>query len=199
MILSAPTFARVGIVLFLATVLQISGVAQLEVLGSAANLVPLAVAGVAFFGGSIAGAGSGFAAGLLLDLALGHTAGISSLVLTAVGYGAGRYRELRDPAHVLAPIPFAAFATLGYLASLGAVSFMLGIDAVVSPVLLLREILVTVLLNALLAVPVFWVLRRVLRGSLVSDPTVRGRRQRTRETGPIGLRGLEVKRGSPGI
>lgn len=199
MTLSAATFARVGMVLILATVLQISGVVQLEVLGSAANLVPLAVAGIAFLGGSIAGAGSGFAAGLLLDLALGHTAGISSLVLTAVGYGAGRYRELRDPAHALAPFAFGALATLGYLLALAAVSFMLGIDAVVSPLLLLRETLVTVLLNGLIAVPMFWALRRVLGGSLVSDPTVRGRRQRTRETGPIGLRGLEVKRGSPGI
>ncbi len=199
MIATPGTFARAGIVLFLATVLQISGIAQFDVLGSGADLIPLAVLGLAFYGGSVAGASSGFAAGLLLDLALGHTAGISSLVLTAVGYGAGRYRELKDPAHGLAPIPFAALGTLGYLLALAAVSFMLGVDAVVSPFLVLQEIVVAVLLNAVLALPFFWLLGRVLRGSLVSDPTVRGRRQRTREAGPIGLRGLEVKRGSPGL
>lgn len=199
MIPTPGTFARAGAVLFFATILQISGVAQVGVLGSAGNLIPLAVVGVAFYGGSIAGAASGFGAGLLLDLALGHTAGISSLVLTAVGYGAGRYRELKDPAHGLAPIPFAALGTLGYLAALAGASFMLGVDAVVSPLLLLKEIVVSVLLNTVLALPFFWLLGRVLRGSLVSDPTVRGRRQRTRETGPIGLRGLEVKRGSPGL
>ena len=42
--------------------------------------------------------------GFLLDLAAGQTMGASSLVLTAVGYGVGRYRELRDPAHGLLPI-----------------------------------------------------------------------------------------------
>lgn len=193
------TFARVGAILLLATVLQIAGLAQLDVLGSTASLVPLVVAGIAFFGGSIAGAGSGFAGGLLLDLALGHTAGTSSLVLTAVGYGAGRQREVRDPAHGLAPILFAVLATLAYLVASAAVSFMLGIEAAVSPLLVLREVIVTVVLNALLALPVFWLLGRALRGSLVSDPTVRGRRHRTREAGPIGLRGLEVKRGSQGV
>ena len=85
MIATPGAFLRVGAILLLAVVLQISGFAQMRVLGSSANLIPLAVAGIAFFGGSVPGAASGFAAGLLLDLALGHTAGTSSLVLTAVG------------------------------------------------------------------------------------------------------------------
>jgi rod shape-determining protein MreD len=191
MIATPGTFLRVGAILLIAVVLQISGFAQMRVLGSSANLVPLAVAGVAFFGGSVPGALTGFSAGLLLDLALGHTVGTSSLVLTAVGYGAGRYREVKDPAHGLAPIAFGLGATAGYLLALGAVTFMLGIEASVS-LLVFRDILVTVLLNGLLSLPVFWILGRVLRGALVSDPLARGRRQRTREAGPIGLRGLEV-------
>ena len=40
--------------------------------------------------------GFGFAVGLLVDVALLQTLGVSSLLL-AVGYGAGRLRELRDP------------------------------------------------------------------------------------------------------
>jgi hypothetical protein len=68
---------------------------------------------------------------------------------------------------------------------------MLGVEASVS-LLVLRDVVVTVLLNGLLALPVFWLLGRSLRGALVSDPLARGRRQRTREAGPIGLRGLEV-------
>jgi rod shape-determining protein MreD len=192
-VISTPgTFLRVGLILLLAVVLQISGLAQLQVLGSTANLVPLVVAGVAFFGGSQPGAVTGFAAGLLLDLSLGHAVGASSLVLTAVGYGAGRYREVRDPAHGLAPIPFALCATGGYLVAFAAVSFMLGIEASVNPLAVLRETIVTVLLSGLLALPVFWILRRILRGALISDPLARRRRERTREPGPIGLRGLEV-------
>ena len=69
---------------------------------------------------------------------------------------------------------------------------MLGVEASVSPLALVREIAVTVLLNALLALPVFWILRRLLRGTLVSDPMARRRRDSTRDAGPIGLRGLEV-------
>ncbi|MBA2566426.1 MAG: rod shape-determining protein MreD [Thermoleophilaceae bacterium] len=191
MIPTPGAFLRVGVILLLAVVLQISGFAQMRILGASANLIPLAVAGVAFFGGSVPGAASGFAAGLLLDLALGHTAGTSSLVLTAVGYGAGRYREVRDPAHGLAPMAFGLAATAGYLLALGGVTFMLGVEASVS-LLVLRDVVVTVLLNGLLALPVFWLLGRTLRGALVSDPLARGRRQRTREAGPIGLRGLEV-------
>lgn len=191
MILAPGTFARIGGLLLLAVVLQVSGVAQVHVLGATANLIPLVVIGVAFFGGSIPGAATGFAAGLLLDLSLGHLVGSSSLVLTALGYGAGRYREVNDPAHGLAPIGFALAGTAGYLVATAAVTFMLGVEAQIS-LLLVREIVVTVLLNGLLALPVFWVLGKALRGALVSDPRVRGRRQRTRETGPIGLRGLEV-------
>lgn len=192
MIPSPGTFLRLGVIVLLAVVLQISGLAQLRVLGASANLIPLVVAAVAFFGGSVAGVATGFAAGLLLDLAIGHTTGVSSLVLSAVGYGAGRYREVKDPAHGLAPVAFVALATAGYLIGFAGVSFMLGIEAAVSPLPILRDLLVTVLLNCLLALPLFWLLGRTLRGSLVSDPLARGRRQRTRDTGPIGLRGLEV-------
>jgi hypothetical protein len=48
-------------------------------------------------------------------------------------------------------------------------------------------------LNALLAIPVFVGIRRILRPSLAVDPVELGRRRRSpRETGPIGLRGLEI-------
>ena len=191
MILAPATAARIGAILLVAVVLQISGVAQIQVLGATGNLIPLVVAALAFFGGSIPGAATGFAAGLLLDLSLGQLTGTSSLVLTAIGYGAGRYREVKDPAHGLAPIAFGLAATGAYLVGMAVVSFLLGVEASIS-FLLLREIVVTVLLNGLLAVPVFWLLGIALRGALVSDPRARGRRQRTRETGPIGLRGLEV-------
>jgi hypothetical protein len=51
----------------------------------------------------------------------------------------------------------------------------------------------TVLLGAVLALPVFVGVRRVLRPSLAVDPLdTRRRRRPPRETGPLGLRGLEV-------
>jgi rod shape-determining protein MreD len=189
---TAGSFLRVVGVLLVVVVLQVSGLSQLSVLGASPNLVPLAVAGMAFLAGSVTGALTGFTVGLVLDLAVGQTVGATSLVLTAVGYGSGRYREVRDPAHGLSPIVFGAGATAAYLLAFAAVSFMLGVEASINALALLREMAVTVALNVVLALPVFWVLRRALRGALVSDPLARRRRDPERDAGPIGLRGLEV-------
>ena len=161
-------------------------------LGGHADLVVLVVAAVAYYAGSVSGCATGFAAGFLLDLASGGTMGTSSLVLSAVGYGVGRVREVRDPSHGLLPIPVGAAATAGWVTAFAAVSFMLDVCARLSP-LLIRDAIVTVLLSALLALPVFGGCRRLLRPALRVDPfDVRRRRQRPRETGPLGLRGLEV-------
>lgn len=192
MIAGPATFLRVGLLLLLAVVLELSAVGHIGLLGGNVDLVPLVVAAIAYYAGSIAGSASGFAMGFLVDLAVGQTMGASSLVLTAVGYGVGRFRELRDPAHGLLPIPVGAVATAGWVTTFAAVSFMLDIGPTVSPVVI-REMIVTVLLNALIALPVFAGCRRVLRPSLVVDPAEVSRRRRPpRETGPLGLRGLEV-------
>jgi rod shape-determining protein MreD len=173
-------------------VLQLSAFSQIGIAGGHADLVVLAVAAVAYYGGSVSGSAAGFTAGFLLDLLTGATMGASSLVLTAVGYGVGRFREVRDPSHGLLPIPVGAAATAAWVTAFAAVSLMLDIGARVSP-LVLRDMVVTILLNALLALPFFMGARRLLRPSLVVDPLeVRRRRRPPREAGPLGLRGLEV-------
>ncbi len=119
--------------------------------------------------------------------------GASSLVLTAVGFGVGRFREVRDPSHGLMPVPVGAAATAGWVITFAAVSFMLDVGARVSP-LVIRDMVLTVLLNALL-----WP-SPCSCSSAVSCarrwPWIRsssGRRRRPpRETGPLGLRGLEI-------
>jgi hypothetical protein len=71
---------------------------------------------------------------------------------------------------------------------------MLEIGASVSP-LVLREAIITVLLNVALALPFFALVRRVLRPVLAVDPLARLRRRADPiESGPLGLRGLEVRR-----
>ncbi|HEX8075752.1 MAG TPA: rod shape-determining protein MreD [Thermoleophilaceae bacterium] len=191
MTLSPRTAVTIALLVLLGVVIQISGLAQLRILGAPPDLTPLVVAAVALFAGSVPGAVTGFCVGLLLDLALAQNVGSSSLVLTAVGYGVGRYGELRDPAHGLIAIPVGLAATAGYLLAFAAVSFMLQIQASVSA-LVLRDALVTTLLNAIIAVPVFGGVRRLLRPILLVQPSGRRRRAETRPTGPIGLRGLEV-------
>jgi rod shape-determining protein MreD len=192
MILSPGAFLRVGFLLLLAVVLQLSGLSQIGILGGHADVVVLVVAAVAYYGGSVPGSAAGFTAGFLLDLLTGATMGASSLVLTAVGYGVGRFREVRDPSHGLLPIPVGVAATAGWVVAFAAVSLMLDIGARLSP-LVIRDMIVTVLLNALLALPIFTGCRKLLRPSLAVDPLeVRRRRRPPRETGPLGLRGLEV-------
>ena len=185
---------RSGILVLLVVVIQISGIQAMPILGGTIDLNPLGVAAVAIYAGSTTGAIVGFSTGLLLDMAIGQTMCLSSLVLTALGYGVGRYRDLRDPAHGLLPLPVAAVATLGYLVAIAGVSFLLEIGASVS-VLVFREAIITVLLNVALALPFFALVRRVLRPVLVVDPLQRMRRRsEPRGSGPIGLRGLEVNR-----
>jgi rod shape-determining protein MreD len=190
--LAPQTFVRAGLLALAAVIIQISGFGPGRILGGYPDLVPLVVAAVAIYAGSLSGAAMGFATGFLLDLLVGGTMGLSSLVLTAVGYGVGRYREVRDPAHGLMPIPVAAAATLAWVATYAAVSFMLDVGASVSAYVL-RDMLLTVLINVFLALPVFAFVRWVLRPVLLVDPVETRRRRRAPiEQGPIGLRGLGI-------
>lgn len=185
-------YLRCALLAIAAVLLQISGLGSGRVLGGYVDLAPLVVAAVAIYAGAVPGAAMGFGTGLLLDLLVGGTVGASSLVLTAVGYGVGRYREVRDPAHGLMAIPVGAAATLGWVVAFAAVSFMLDVGATVSW-LVLREMAATTLLGAIIALPVFAICRRVLRPVLLVDPLdLRRRRRAPRDAGPIGLRGLEV-------
>lgn len=189
MTLSRAAALRVGLIVAVAVLVQVSVVAQVPLLGGRANLIPIAVAALALLGGSLTGAAAGFAAGLMLDLAMGMSLGGSSLVLTFVGYLIGRFAELRDVSHGLLPIAVVAAGTLGYDVAYGAITFMLDIEATVS-VLVLRDMLVGVLLNALLALPLFALVRRIVRPFVAEGRFEARRRGRPRKTGPIGLRGL---------
>lgn len=161
---------------------QVSAVTQIELFGTNADLVPLAIAAVGLLAGSVSGATFGFFVGLFLDLALVQTVGLSSLVYVGIGYGAGRFREVRDPQSALVPLAIGAAATA--LATIGysLMQFLLGVDAPVS-FLLARDILATILLNAILATPVYAVVRRLLLPALPEDP--RRRRRRAYTTGGL--------------
>ena len=163
-------------------VLQLAAVSQIPILGVSADLSPLLVAVVGLLCGSIFGAVFGFGLGLLVDTALLQTLGVTSLVLTVVGYGAGRLLELRDPAHGLVPVAVGAGATLIAAVGFSLLQFLLGVEAPVS-LLLLRQILLVIVINTLLALPVYLLARRVLAPFLPDDP--RRRRRRAYTTGGL--------------
>ena len=79
--------------------------------GVNADLSPLLVAFVGLLCGSTIGAATGFAVGLLVDLALLQTLGLTSLIFTLIGYWCGRLRELRDPQAALTPLLVGAGAS----------------------------------------------------------------------------------------
>ncbi len=67
-------------------------------------------------------------------------------------------------------------ATLAYATAFSLVQFLLGVESPVSP-LVIREILVGVLLNGLIAMPVFAAVRALLRPDLIDDLRPRRRRR----------------------
>jgi rod shape-determining protein MreD len=163
-------------------ILQLAAISQIAVFGVPADLAPLLAAFVGLLGGSLAGAGFGFCVGLLIDVAFLQTLGVTSLVLTGVGYGAGRLRELRDPAHGLVPVAVGAAATALSAVAVSLIQFLLGVEAPVS-LMLLRQVLLAMVLNTLLALPLYALVRRILEPCLPDDP--RRRRRRAYTTGGL--------------
>jgi rod shape-determining protein MreD len=174
--------ARLVALGFLAVVFQQACVSQVTVFGVSADLTPLVVMSVGLLAGSMAGAITGFGMGLLVDLVLVQTLGVSSLLYIPIGYWSGRLRELRDPAHGLVPLALGAAATAVAGLGMAVIQFLLGVDAPVS-LELLQQIFVTVLVNTLIALPVYALVRRVLRSALPQDP--RRRRRRAYTTGGL--------------
>jgi rod shape-determining protein MreD len=161
---------------------QASAVSQIDIFGINADLTPLVVASAGLLAGSIAGACFGFAVGLFLDMALVHMVGVSSLLYVTIGYSSGRLRELRDPQAALVPLAVGAGATA--IASIGfsLIEFLLGVEAPVS-LLLARQIVATIVLGALIALPVHAAVRAWIVPSLPDDP--RRRRRRAYTTGGL--------------
>ena len=150
---------------FAACMLQLLIVSQISILGVSADVTPLVVVAAGFLCGSLPGAVFGFAVGLFIDFAFVQVLGVSSLLFTVIGYGAGRLRELRAPAAPLTPLVLGAGATALALTGYGAIEFMLGVNTPVSYGLA-GVIVETTLLNSLIAVPVYALTRRALLGAL---------------------------------
>jgi rod shape-determining protein MreD len=173
---------RLTLLGFFAVVIQETAISQISIFGVSADVTPLVAMSVGLLCGSLTGAVFGFFTGLLIDLVLVQTLGVTSLLYIAIGYWAGRLRELRDPSHELVPLAAgalaAAFAGLG----MAVIQFLLGVDAPVSG-LLLQEIFIFVLVDTLIALPVYALVRRIVRPVLPEDP--RRRRRRAYATGGL--------------
>jgi rod shape-determining protein MreD len=180
--LSGSLLLRIAILSVAVVFVQIGVVSEVPVFGVSIDLSPLLVAFVGLRCGSILGAATGFAVGLLVDLTLLQTMGVSSLIFTLIGYWSGRLRELRDPQAPLTPLFVGAAAALASLVGYSLIEFLLGVDAPVS-LELLRQIVLGVAVDTVVALPMWVLVRRSLERGLPDDP--RRRRRRAYTTGGL--------------
>jgi len=154
---------KVFLMIVFSVVIQTSLAPYLTVLGAKPDVAMVMVICLAMMRGPVWGATVGFVTGLLIDIALFQTMGISSFLFTLAGYFSGRYAENVDPASWFPPI-FTVFACTIVVQVLNAMTmFLLGVEASLG-FILLRIVLPTAILNGLLAAPVFVVSRSWLGG-----------------------------------
>ena len=172
---------------------QIGVVSEVPLFGVSADLSPLVVVFIGLLCGSTLGAAAGFGVGLLVDLALVQTLGVTSLIFTMIGYWAGRLRELRDPQAALTPLLVGAVAAACSMVGYSMVEFLLGVEAPVS-LELLRQIVLGVVVDTIVALPVWTIVRRSLEPGLPEDP--RRRRRRAYTTGGLSPLSSAYSRGT---
>ena len=156
------TAIRAGLLVLLVAVVQVSILAPISILGGTPDALLVLLVCLALLRGSVAGAIAGFAGGLLVDTATLGTLGITALLLTIVGYWAGRYAETtgRGRLHAV-PLTVAVMTVLVALGGLG-LHYMLG-ETVSAHRALVTTLLPAIPLNLLIAWPLNKLCRAVLR------------------------------------
>ena len=153
--------AKAAALLFFVVVVQLSIMANVEIVGGHPNLLLVVLVCVALLRGAVFGAVAGFCAGLLADTGVFGTLGFTALLLTLAGYWTGRYGETtgRDRAH--APLVSVAVITVLYQIAALVLRFMLGQNAPGAQIF--AGLIPTVILNLILTVPMYALTRRLLR------------------------------------
>jgi rod shape-determining protein MreD len=181
LILTPKIVARLVVVALLGVLLQLTFFSQVELFHVSPDVLPALVVCLGLLGGSMTGAVSGFAIGFLLDCLLIQPLGGASLVLIAVGYGAGIFRERFEiHSRFVAPL-LCAVLTLAAELGFGAVEAMFGIHTSVSP-WIVRDMLIKSVFAFFIGWAIYAGLRRLVRPALVDEATVR----RTRRPSMLG-------------
>jgi len=154
--------AKAAGVLFVAVVVQVSILSRVDIVHGRPQLLLVTVIALSLLRGAVFGAFAGFCAGFVADTGTLGMLGFTSLLLTLAGYWAGRYGETtgRDRAH--APLLSVVVVTALYQFTALVLHFMLG-DPAPAREVLLNGLVPTVLLNLLLTLPIYALVRRVVR------------------------------------
>ncbi len=150
--------AKAALVLFVAVLLQLVVLTQYVTFRSG-SVVLVTLLSLALLRGSVFGALAGFLTGLLIDTATMGTLGVTSLLLTVAGFWIGRYGETTARDRLHAPFLSVAVVTVLYAFSNLALQFVLGEPAPAR--LVVHALLPGLLLNLLLTLPVYGLVRRL--------------------------------------
>ncbi len=175
MIITAKVAARIVAVLFVALLLQNSFFSMVEVFGASIWILPALAAVFGLLGGSMVGATVGFTIGFFADGLIDGPLGTACLVFMGIGYATGLYRERGDQPPTLAAALIAGAATFVASVALGLFAVLLGFDGYFSAAAL-PDLLLQGIYGFLLALPLFILLRRILRPALVEERASRHRK-----------------------
>lgn len=157
----AVRIASIALVL-VAALLQVSIVYRIELGDATPDLLILVVASIALLTGSASGALHGFVAGVAIALFAALPLGPDALIGTLVGYAVGRVGEvLVTDEHPAPPLLAGIFATITLQLGRPLVEFLVNPQIGRVDGLWEQAVLVTSI-SAVLAVPVFLLVRRVL-------------------------------------
>jgi rod shape-determining protein MreD len=159
----AAEIARLAVLLVAATLLQTLIAPNVHILGANPDFMLIAVACVGLLRGSEAGALFGFAGGVVVAVALFEPLGLTAFVLVIVGYLSGRYAETADLSSGFAPLVAVFVGTLLAETLAVAAQFLLGRQAPLG-FFATRVVVPALILNTLLAAPVYLAARWWMRG-----------------------------------
>jgi rod shape-determining protein MreD len=158
---------KAAVLLFLAVLVQVSMLNGWTPFGGTADLLLVVLLSIALLRGAVFGAIAGFGAGLLLDIAQLGTMGFTSLLLTVAGFWIGRYGETtaRDRFHA----PYVSVLVVTVLFAFGALALRFVLGDPVPAHAVIAGLPATILLNLLLTLPVYAVVRRLFPPQELSD------------------------------
>jgi rod shape-determining protein MreD len=168
MIVTTKVALRIVLVVVLVLLFQNAFFSQVEVFGASFWVLPAVVAIFGLLGGSMVGATLGFAIGFFADGLTDGPLGTACLVFMGIGYATGLYRERGDQPPVLAAAIIAGAATFLANAVFGLLTMLLGFDGYLSAAAV-PDLLLQTAYGFLLALPLFILIRRILRPALIDE------------------------------
>jgi rod shape-determining protein MreD len=151
--------ARIALLVFVVAIMQVSAFSSISIAGAGPDVLLVVVVTVALLRGAVTGAVVGFAAGLIVDVTTLGTLGATALLLTLVGFWAGRYGETtgRNRAHA----PLAATVAATVFVEIGGYA----LDALLGGPIAVRTVVLAlpsaIVWNGLLAYPILALVRRI--------------------------------------